>query len=254
MTLRRELMNYVGTGAIGGIVGYYAGAKGLLGLQSDKVVRPATEDDSTEEDTTENSEQTGLDVYDDFENGNLNDPSWRAIGHGPAGLREPNEIGIANEGHDSQHSLYLDQGGSYSNFGAETTINPAISPEKISFRFEPTSSDQYTKNRFTFSNGDTVGIQFNNHIEDDIVYLYDQNGETQVRDTAVNPDIGQFVQVRLENIDWSAANIGEVHLDGDLIAEDMPFVNEISEFDNLVISAIGGGGTKFRVDDIAWGN
>ena len=35
MSLRREFMNYVGTGAIGGIAGYYVGAQELLGIQSD---------------------------------------------------------------------------------------------------------------------------------------------------------------------------------------------------------------------------
>jgi len=35
MALRREILSYVGTGAIGGIIGYYARARGLLGLQQE---------------------------------------------------------------------------------------------------------------------------------------------------------------------------------------------------------------------------
>jgi hypothetical protein len=34
MALRREIMSYIGTGAIGGIIGYYVGVKKLLGIQS----------------------------------------------------------------------------------------------------------------------------------------------------------------------------------------------------------------------------
>lgn len=69
MALRRELMNYIGTGAIGGIVGYYVGARGLLGIQSNEVVRTPPEDEEQapeDQDTPEDSEDTE-EIW-DFEN------------------------------------------------------------------------------------------------------------------------------------------------------------------------------------------
>ena len=53
MSTRREIMNYIGTAAIGGIVGYYARAKGLLGLKPEVVVRQSTEETPVEETSTE---------------------------------------------------------------------------------------------------------------------------------------------------------------------------------------------------------
>jgi len=51
VTLRRDILSYVGTGAIGGIVGYYVGVKELLGIQSASTdVEPSGEE--TEETAT----------------------------------------------------------------------------------------------------------------------------------------------------------------------------------------------------------
>lgn len=52
MSNRRKFINYVGTGAIGGILGYYVGAQELLGIQSD--------DAETIPNTTEPTDQTRL--------------------------------------------------------------------------------------------------------------------------------------------------------------------------------------------------
>lgn len=53
MSTRREIMNYIGTAAIGGIVGYYVRAKGLLGLKPEVVVRQSTEETPIAETPTE---------------------------------------------------------------------------------------------------------------------------------------------------------------------------------------------------------
>jgi streptogramin lyase len=57
-------MGYIGTGAIGGIVGFYAGAQKLLGIQSQEVARPSTEETPTEdtptEDTPEETETSSI--------------------------------------------------------------------------------------------------------------------------------------------------------------------------------------------------
>jgi hypothetical protein len=57
MTDRRDLMNYIGTGAIGGIIGYYVGAQKLLGIQSDGDETVSNTQEPTEE-ATEDSSRT----------------------------------------------------------------------------------------------------------------------------------------------------------------------------------------------------
>ncbi|MFC7058915.1 hypothetical protein [Halovenus salina] len=55
MTDRRDFIGYIGTGAIGGIVGYYVGAQELLGIQSEEVVRSSSDDTPTEDTPTEDT-------------------------------------------------------------------------------------------------------------------------------------------------------------------------------------------------------
>lgn len=203
------------------------------------------------------SRDRSANLYDGFEDGNLTGPEWRAVGRGSGGLTSANEIGIANEGHDSQYSLYLDQGGSISNFGAESTLARSVSPTRLSFWLQPTSADQYTKNEFRVASSETVGIRFTNHIQNDGLYF--RFGETnnerdreRVRDGAIDPDIGRFVEVRLEQVDWAAGTIGEVYIDGERVAENVLFENPIAGFDTVSFGAIGGGGTVFLVDDVGW--
>jgi hypothetical protein len=47
MALRREILSYIGTGAIGGMIGYYAGVKELLGIQQESRPRQPGKQGST---------------------------------------------------------------------------------------------------------------------------------------------------------------------------------------------------------------
>ena len=70
MSKRREFMNYIGTGAIGGMVGYYVGAQGLLGIQSDENPTESQNPDvsnGNERDSADSSDTTGESFQDDFE-------------------------------------------------------------------------------------------------------------------------------------------------------------------------------------------
>ena len=70
MSQRREFMNYIGTGAIGGMVGYYVGAQGLLGIQSDENPTESQNidvSDGNERDSADSSDMTGESFQDDFE-------------------------------------------------------------------------------------------------------------------------------------------------------------------------------------------
>jgi len=73
-------MNYVGTSAIGGIVGYYVGAQKLLGIQESETrkISPSggNETDDTQSQATETSEPGGSDSIDETESdGDQNTPS-----------------------------------------------------------------------------------------------------------------------------------------------------------------------------------
>lgn len=196
-------------------------------------------------------------IYADFENGTLTGPDWEAVGGGPGGLASENEIGIVEGGHNSQYAMYLDQGGSISNFSAQSTLATTVSPSTISFWLQPTDADQYTKNQFRLYQSDTIGIRFTNHIQNDGLYFRSGDGNDEedrqlIRDSAIPPSVGRFVEVRLEQIDWANSSIGAVYVDGQLTVRDAPFENSISGFDTVGFAAIGGGETVFRVDDIAW--
>ena len=203
------------------------------------------------------SSGTSSQIYDDFEDGTLANPGWEAVGGGPGGLAPENQIGTVEGGHDSQYAMYLDQGGSISNFSAQSTLGTTVSPSTISFWLQPTDADQYTKNQFRLSQSDTIGIRFTNHIQNDGLYFRfgDGNDEADrqlIRDSAIGPSIGRFVEVRFEQIDWDNSSIGAVYVDGQLTVRDAPFENAISGFDTVGFAAIGGGDTVLRVDDIGW--
>jgi hypothetical protein len=282
MPSRREVLNYIGTGAIGGMVGYYVGARELLGIQSDRVVRvydsgqpteqPAQQpteqptqqptEQPTEQPTQQSTEQPTepdrVDQYDGFEDGDLDSPEWDAVGGGPGGLAPENEIGLTSDAHTGDYALYVDQGGSISNFWAVSELDTAISPTTIVFWTQPVGDDQYTKVKYTFARGDDSGIYMNNHIQNDGIYFRfregnDESDRERVRNRAIPADVGRFVKVRLDRIDWTDATIGDVYVDGELITTDAPFVNQIDGFDTVRFGAVGGGGTVFYVDDIGWG-
>lgn len=82
MALRRELMSYLGTGAIGGMIGYYAGAQGLLGIQSQEVVRDSPENEDPPE--SPDSESTGRILY-DWESGQKGNWEKTGIAYGYTG-------------------------------------------------------------------------------------------------------------------------------------------------------------------------
>jgi hypothetical protein len=48
MTDRRDFMGYIGTGVVGSIIGYYAGAQKLLGIQSEQTPRRNPEEPTEE--------------------------------------------------------------------------------------------------------------------------------------------------------------------------------------------------------------
>jgi hypothetical protein len=271
---RRSFLELFTGGAVGTMIGYYLGASELLGLQSERTVveRPPDRPEPTPQPTeapntplpetetptrTSGASTEGFSIYDAFEDGDLGSPGWRAYGLGSGGLAPQNEIGITNTAHSGNYALYLDQGGSISNFAARSELEKITAPEKIVFWIQPAGKDQYTKNNLSLINDGTLVVEFLNHIQNDGLYFRfgETNNESdrkRIRDGAITTSTEQFVEVRLEQINWENATIGRVYVDGELTATGAPFVNQADGFDTIHFEAIGGGGTVFYVDDIGW--
>jgi len=65
MALRREIISYLGMGAIGGVIGYYAGVKELLGIQSQE--KESVDNNTPAETETESGSTTETDTADQSE-------------------------------------------------------------------------------------------------------------------------------------------------------------------------------------------
>jgi hypothetical protein len=164
---------------------------------------------------------------------------------------------IADQGHDSQHSLHLDHNGSINNFLAEASLSRVVSPRTISFWIQPTNEDRFSKDMFRLRNGETDVIWFTNHRENDGIYFRfgdgnDEEDRQRIRDGAISPDVNRFVEVRLAQISWEDGTIGEVYVDGEQIAVDAPFLNTRSGFDSIGPYSVGGGSSAFLIDSIGW--
>ncbi|WP_281195273.1 PQQ-binding-like beta-propeller repeat protein [Halorubrum sp. F4] len=119
MSSRREIINYMGAGAIGAAVGFYAGARELLGIQSDETVRqvpedsstedPSAGDTSTEESSTEDASLEGV---------------WPQAGY-DAQSRSANPAGIPQRSEPSEQWVF--------ETGWEVRGEPAVSGEELYF-------------------------------------------------------------------------------------------------------------------------
>ncbi|WP_277542948.1 hypothetical protein [Haloarcula laminariae] len=129
MALRREIMAYIGTGAIGGIVGYYAGVKELLGIQSHEESRvrnseePSETPSNTATETQEPDQSTGEqnsvpfeETFDDGLNGWTVDQRYRLPVQGP----NPGDGGYS-EKYGGSVRLHVDGGPSTIGVGQEIT-------------------------------------------------------------------------------------------------------------------------------------
>ena len=191
-------------------------------------------------------------IYDDFEDGELSNPSWRARGDDSR-----NDFGIADTGHNSQQSLYLDHNGSINNFWVESSLGQVVSPSVFSFWMRPTGRDQYSKDMFRIRNGETDVIWFTNHRQNDGVYFRfgpgnDEEDRERVRDGAITMDVDGFIEVKMEGINWAAGTIGEVYIDDERVTTNAPFLNRMSGFNAVAPYSVGFGSSAFRVDDIQW--
>ena len=134
MALRREILSYLGTGLMGAVAGYYAGLKGLLGIQSSETATPTDTETPNEETATETetpgsspSSLLSLPFTETFESG-LN--GWE-VNHryrtDPA--EEPSNPSAGDGGYSDSYGgsvrLHVDGGPSTIGVGRQTTGIPA---------------------------------------------------------------------------------------------------------------------------------
>lgn len=126
MSTRREIMGYVGTGAVGAIIGFYAGVQELLGIQSENSDSDTGDTDSdTESPDTGDSDTGDLSARFSFEGapagaGEPADP-W-SIMNDPYPNYNSVEISDQHPTHDSQ-TLHMSADGDLENLLVGTTAN-----------------------------------------------------------------------------------------------------------------------------------
>lgn len=253
MALRRELMSYVGTGAIGGIVGYYAGVKGLLGLQSEKVVRPATEDNSRGDDSTTTEEEKGGDtnvdedesgerntvVVDDFEN--ASELSWEI------GDERRDRLEFSTKSAEGDYSLYFVQDSE----DQSTKISRSLESPQTFTRFSIWFQYESSRNN-------NFRIQLHDSDENKVTEFREFNGYINYRDPNKRGDYvphsniarvnqNTWYQLIVSNINFTTntfdARINDINGTTVNKVNEVGFWNESNEVSQIkIINGLGRGG------------
>lgn len=254
MVLRREILSYIGTGAIGAMIGYYAGVKELLGIQQEPRPRQSEEQGSTSptpevitdppetpppETETPPPENPGTEtvVVDDFEN--TEQLGW-SINQGGRSRLE-----FSEDSAEGDYSLYFrDRENNSTNISRSLDDNQM---SKFSFWYKYRSNNNNNFRMFLEDNsGDRVVVfqEANNAIR----YWDPQKEGEFIKNTEIaqaNQDI--WYQVVADKIDFSSntISISVYTSDGDLVnsVQNVGFWNESDEISQITINnALGSNG------------
>lgn len=203
MTSRREFMNYIGTGAIGGMIGYYAGAQELLGIQSEEVVRPSTEDTPTEDTpTAEATENTptedanpDLVVLDDFEDSQLD---WK-ITEG-----ERSNLAFSDESAHGSQSLYFED--SSNRVIIRKDLGEVNQPQFLSYWFKYHSENDNNFRVELFDKNDNKLIEIREFGR--TVHYKNHGGDGVTAQSVADIEQNVWYQVELFNIDFESETLG----------------------------------------------
>lgn len=214
MALRREIISYLGTGAIGGIIGYYTGAQHLLGIQSEEVVTVSDSEEPTAESMEEPPENTltetqtptqpsGKNVFDDFEDQEL---GWEIIsGNSSTFTYSPDSI-------NQSQSLYFERSSSNENGIIAKSLPSGVTPTSISywFKYESQNDNQFNL-KFLSSDENQIieireffqAVHYKNSFEQGVT-------AEQVADITVN----SWYRVTLQNINYENSELDIIVSDG----------------------------------------
>jgi hypothetical protein len=231
-------MSYLGTGAIGGIIGYYARAQGLLGIRSaGEGTRTLPED----EDTSENSDTETV-VIDNFESGSLSS-NWI------------DAFDTSNVGADAGRSNFTVQSsnapeGQYGvrgNAGEYSEGGSSITRDDFTVESENTTLSFHLKLGETFTGaGRPNYVDLGTYGSSDSLEGNDNKEENRVININQQSDKGQIISddslssiglIELKNISFEDQQIGEVTIRSETVATNVDFVSnsEIESIDWITI-------------------
>jgi hypothetical protein len=251
MALRREILSYLGTGAIGGIIGYIARARGLLGLKSMEGTRtPPEDEDQPGENQDQSSEDSDTEtvVIDDFESGSLSS-NWI------------DAFDTSNVGTDAGRSNFTVQSSTapegqfalkgnhdeFSEGGSSITRNDfQIETEEATISFYANLGETYT------GNGRPNSVEFrSDSAEDNIVVRVTQRPDRAAANSGyiAHESLNSSGLVELRNISFQEQQIGEVAINSEVVDTNVDFASD-SEINNISQVKVGQGHWRQSYDII----
>ena len=245
MTLRRELMGYLGTGTIGAVAGYYAGVQGLLGIQSSESATetPAATETPTETATPAPSDQT---VVDGFEDGDT--AGWSPAPELTSTFEASSERTFAGdwaarfaEGSASDQPTWERSG---------ETVRPTTVETAHALENGEIYSDTWTE----WFLGDTSVLRVNYNWSNGFIAVNGSGARASENSGAVVADVpwpssSQYFHVVLDGIDWENNRVGTVRVNGEQQATDVDFFNGAEGIDRTTVRIGGGGGNVVFIDE-----
>ena len=234
MALRRELMSYLGTGAIGGIIGYYARAQGLLGIKSAEGTRTPPED----EDQSPENPDTETVVIDDFESGSLSS-SWidafdtSNVGADSGRSNFTVQSSTAPEG---QYGLTGDAS-AFSEGGSSITRDDFTIEENATISFYLKLGEMFTgagrPNSITLGTyGSSDSLEEDGNKEENQVVYISQQSDKAIEPTISDESLSSVRLVELKDVSFEDQQIGEVIIGSETAATNVAFVSD-SEIESI---------------------
>jgi hypothetical protein len=248
MALRREILSYVGTGAIGGIIGYYARARGLLGLQQEPTRAsappsetetaqpeienpPETETDSPESISSTDQPQDpdpGVVIIDDFESESLEEAWVDQVP--PGGGQDEGRSGM--DGGRSAFNIQSEIApeGESAVEGTRDMYNDGTSTIRrsdFSINQEGSSLQLYAKTG-PLQNGGERANKILLEPEDDgqRIIVIDQKNRPDPTGRVISEKLSSIQKIELNNISFQNQSVGEVIIDGEVVENNLRFLSD----------------------------
>lgn len=191
MSARREVMNYIGTGAIGAIIGFYVGAKELLGIQSEETVPPPSGNTPTDPNTLEPSSEN---IFDDFEDSQL---GWTVTDGDQSALTF-----VSESVHGSQ-SLYFEN--APQQIKLEKQFNQPVKPGEFSLWFKYRSQRDNNFRYYLRDQNENVLIEIREFSQ--TVHYKNRGGSGVTSEPIANVNMDEWYQVNFSNIDFESQTL-----------------------------------------------
>lgn len=222
-------MGYIGTGAIGGIVGYYVAAKELLGIQSETETPPSEIETPPPEDgdTSTDSEPETV-VIDNFEGESL-DEAWEDQVP-PGGGRDAGRSGM--DGGRSAFNIQSETApeGESAVEGTRDMYNDGTSTIRrsdFSINQEGSSLQLYAKTGPLQNSGERANkIRLEPEDDGQRVIVIDQKNRPDPTGRVISEKLSSIQNIELNNISFQNQSVGEVIIDGEVVENNLQFISD----------------------------